>query len=157
MSHPLTVLFATMTGNAEDCALRASKKLQDLGHATRMANMRDASPADLGAAKTVLILVSTWGAGEPPDDAIPYWEKVKKLPADALAGVRYAVFALGDANYSSFCGFGKECDEVFERLGAAQLLPRIDCDLDHDGRLDGWIEQIAAALDAGALSEPSRG
>lgn len=157
MSPALTILFATMTGNAEDCALRAAKKLQSLGYAPRVVNMRDASADELANAEAVLVVASTWGDGEPPDDAIPYWEKIRKLSPGALGRVRFAVLALGDRAYEQFCGFGRECDETFERLGAARFHPRLDCDMDHEDQLDGWIGNVAAALEAVSAGAPGCG
>lgn len=148
MIPPLTILFATTTGNAEDCAGRTAKKLEAAGHAPHLSNLRDYSPDKLRQCGIVLLIASTWGDGEPPDDAVPFWEALQNLSSGALIGVNFAVLALGDSSYEQFCGFGRQCDEAFERLGGQRLHPRLDCDNNHEELIDGWIDQISAKISA---------
>ena len=147
MSNPLTVLFATTTGNAEDCASRAAKKLRTVDHAPRLANMRDFPAEAISQPGTFMLVVSTWGDGEPPDDAIPFWENLQKLPEGSLANRRFAVLSLGNKAHEQFYGFARACDEVLPRLGGYRLSPCVDCGLNHEELLDDWIEQIVSTLD----------
>lgn len=143
----IKIYFATMTGNAEGCAIDLDRKLKEKGltsDSVNLANLSDASA--LAEAETALVLVSTWGDGEPPDDAIPFFDSLQALPAGALAGTRFAVFALGDSSYDVFCGFGKECDRLLEQLGAVRLLECECCDLDHEKRLPVWADRVGEAL-----------
>ncbi|MFT4177804.1 MAG: flavodoxin domain-containing protein [Luteolibacter sp.] len=143
----MLLLFATMTGNAEDAAKILSKKLNALGHATTVANIEKYSPEQLcDHDEPIGFVVSTWGEGEPPDEAIEFWEKLEKLGAEALRGVRYSVYALGDSFYDEFCGFGKNLDEELERKGATRIAPRADNDVDYEEFIEEWVENIHAAL-----------
>lgn len=146
MSLPLTILFATSTGNAEECATRAATKAATLGFKPELSNVRDYELSALKEASTLLLIASTWGEGEPPDDAIPFWDELQKLEEGSLARLRYGVFALGDTSYEHFCGFGQNCDRQLEKLGASRILPCKPCDLDYDDHVQGWFKEVFEAL-----------
>lgn len=152
MNNDLTVLFATTTGNAEECAQQAAKRLTHLGFQTKTVNMKKYSTDELVREGLLLIVVSTWGDGEPPDDALPFWEKVLKLRLASLAGIRYSVLALGDSSYERFCQFGREFDIHMEKLGAIPIASRVECDGDYQEPLETWLQQVQAALPAHAES-----
>jgi sulfite reductase alpha subunit-like flavoprotein len=146
MKTPVSILFGTMTGNAECCAIDLGRFLREKGFSPETENLAAFRAPSLAEKETALLVVSTWGEGEPPDDAIPFLESLRNLEPGALSGLRYAVFALGDSSYDVFCGFGKDCDQLLEKAGAVRLRECECCDLDHDERLPGWAGEIAAAL-----------
>ncbi len=146
MNPPVTILYATMTGNSEGCAVDLERLLTAQGFVCRTENLAHFSAAALVGESIALFLVSTWGDGEPPDDAIPLFYELCTLPAGALAGQRFAVFGLGDATYDDFCGFAKKCEAELERAGATRIFPVQLCDLDHDERLPAWGRALAAEL-----------
>ncbi|SDT87353.1 sulfite reductase (NADPH) flavoprotein alpha-component [Verrucomicrobium sp. GAS474] len=146
MSKEVTILFGTTTGNAEDCAKKTAEKAASLGFLPRLENMAGFTPEKLKAAGLVLIVTSTWGDGEPPDDAIPFWDKMAFLTPGSLNGVGYGVLALGDSSYEQFCGFGRIFDEKMERLGATRLCDRIECDVDYSEPLEVWLERLPYIL-----------
>jgi sulfite reductase (NADPH) flavoprotein alpha-component len=143
----MLILFATMTGNAEDAAEIIAKKLRKAGHVVKVANIEKFSPADLPArGEPVLFTASTWGEGEPPDEALDFWEALEKLPSGSLDGLEFAVYALGDSSYDEFCGFGRKLDETLEAKGGIRIASRAECDCDHEEFVDVWTEQVHAAL-----------
>jgi sulfite reductase alpha subunit-like flavoprotein len=143
----MLILFATMTGNAEDAAEQIAKRLKKAGHQTTVANIERHSPASLAARnEPILFAVSTWGDGEPPDEALDFWNDLQKLPAGALEGVCYSVYALGDSSYDEFCGFGRRLDDELERKGAIRIAARAECDCDHEEFLEEWSNDVHAAL-----------
>jgi sulfite reductase alpha subunit-like flavoprotein len=146
MKPSISILFGTMTGNAECCAIDLSRHLQQKGFSCQSENLVRCQAASLAEKEVVLLLVSTWGEGEPPDDAIPFFESLQKLQRGTLSGVRYAVFALGDSSYDVFCGFGKNCDQLLEEAGAVRLRECECCDLDQDERLPIWAEEISTII-----------
>jgi sulfite reductase alpha subunit-like flavoprotein len=144
----MLILFATMTGNAEDAAEMIAKRLKKAGHdKISIANIERHSPAQLAERnEPVLFVVSTWGDGEPPDEAVNFWNDLQKLKPGALDGVCYSVYALGDSSYDEFCGFGRRLDEELERKGAIRVAARAECDCDHEEFLEEWSNDVHAAL-----------
>lgn len=143
----MLVLFATMTGNAEDAAEIIAKRLKKQGHEVAVANIERHSPASLpGRGEPVLFIVSTWGDGEPPDEAIEFWEQLQALQPGSLEGLLYAVYALGDSSYDEFCGFGRKLDDELERKGAIRIAARAECDCDHEEFIEEWSNDVHAAL-----------
>jgi sulfite reductase (NADPH) flavoprotein alpha-component len=146
MSQPIHILYATMTGNAEYCAAAAEKAVRALGFVPQVHNVTDIVPAELARDRWLLICVSTYGEGDPPPDAESFFDRVKDLADGTLAGVGYALLALGDTNYDDFCGFGKKLDFELQRLGAHAFIDRIDADVDYDPGMVRWIDEICAVL-----------
>lgn len=148
MNNDLLILYGSMTGNAEDCAKRTAKKAAELGVPHRLINMNDFNAADLVHETTVFVLVSTWGDGEPPDDALSFYAKLEKVEPGSLCELTYAVFGLGDSNYEIFCGCGKRTEQLFQVGGAKALVERVDADVDFEEPFTHWTEKVFAALPA---------
>ncbi len=143
----MLVLFATMTGNAEDAAETIAKRLRKSGHEVSVANIEKHRPESLPARKEpVLFVVSTWGEGEPPDEALDFWAGLQGLGEEALSGMIYSVYALGDSSYDEFCGFGRLLDEELDKKGAIRIAARAECDCDHEEFIEDWTKDVHAAL-----------
>jgi len=141
----LTVLYGTESGNAESLADRTVKDAKKRGFQAVMKNMSEISPADLAKSSNLLVIVSTWGDGEPPETAMAFCKEF--MTADlALAGVRFSVCALGDTSYEKFCQTGKDLDERFEALGAVRVFARQDCDVDYEEAYTQWCDAALTAL-----------
>jgi sulfite reductase (NADPH) flavoprotein alpha-component len=142
----ITILYATMTGNAQTCAEDIATILTQHDLPSKVRDLADYPAAELANEDTVLLAVSTWGEGDPPDDAIPFADDLAEVEAGSLPNLRYAVFALGDTAYDEFCGFGFKCDQHLERSGATRLLDCENCDLDQDERLPAWAKRLIPLL-----------
>jgi sulfite reductase (NADPH) flavoprotein alpha-component len=142
----LTVLCATESGNSEALAAQAKQEAAKRGFAARVLDMADADINTLASAGTILAIVSTWGDGEPPQRAAPFFRALMADNAPALNGVNFAVLALGDSSYAQFCETGKQVDERFAALGAHRAAPRIDLDLDYDAPAKTWLTATLEAL-----------
>jgi sulfite reductase (NADPH) flavoprotein alpha-component len=153
---PLTILFATESGNAEALADIARRAASKLGFAARVLDMADAMPAQIAAAQNVLVIASTWGEGDPPQRAIDFHAALMAEDAPRLEGLRFAVLALGDRAYAKFCETGRLFDERFAALGATRVAERIDCDLDYEAPANAWIHGMLTTLQA-ELGEPEAG
>ncbi|MEM8587246.1 MAG: flavodoxin domain-containing protein [Pseudomonadota bacterium] len=148
----ITVFYATQTGNSEACAQWLVEDLKGRGHEVRIRNLLDVGADDLKNETCALFVVSSTGEGDPPDDAVEFYDGLQNLPSGALAGLHYAVFALGDIDYTLFCGFGNNCDYLLGQIGATQLREVEDCNLDQAERLPVWSEEISKTLRS--LSDP---
>ena len=153
---PLTILFATESGNAEALADAARKAAGKLGFAARVLDMADATPAQITGAQNLLVIASTWGEGDPPQRAIDFFAALMADDAPRLEGLRYAVLALGDRAYAKFCETGRVFDERFAALGATRVAERIECDLDYEAPAGTWIDATLGTLQA-ELGEPEAG
>jgi sulfite reductase (NADPH) flavoprotein alpha-component len=148
---PLTILFGSQTGTAEQLAKRLGAKSKEKGFAPRLLEANALSISELAKTERLLFVTSTWGDGEPPDNANALFAALHAAEAPQLPNLAYAVLALGDKNYSDFCGAGKKFDERLAALGAKRVCPRVDCDTDYETAAAEWM---ATAL-AGLPSEPS--
>ena len=143
---PLTILFGSQTGTSEAIAKKAAKAAGKRGFATTVADMGTFDVGKLPAAKNVLIITSTYGDGEPPDNAKAMHAALTSGKVPSLQDLRFSVCALGDTNYTHFCKCGREFDALLEKCGATRATARVDCDLDYEAAVGNWLEAVLSAL-----------
>ena len=139
-AKPLHILYGTQTGNAEAVAEEAAAMATAKGWSPQIAELDAIDMEILAAMEDVLVIVSTYGEGEMPDNAHIFWDAVTAADAPRLENMRYGVFALGDSSYDEFCQAGKLIDTRFEQLGAVRMAERIDADLDYEDHVDAWLD-----------------
>ena len=142
----LTILFASQTGNAKGVAKQLEQSAKAAGITVNLKNVSDYKAKTLKSETHLLIVTSTNGEGEPPDDAIEFHEFLLGKKAPKLPNLSYSVLSLGDSSYEFFCQTGKDFDERLKELGAKQVAPRLDCDLDYDSETLSWTESIVETL-----------
>ncbi|MBC8001188.1 MAG: sulfite reductase subunit alpha [Opitutaceae bacterium] len=143
---PLLVLFGSQTGTAEKLAKRIAKESRPCGCEARVVDAAAHATVDWSKETNLLIVTSTYGDGEMPDNAQEFWNWLQTDAASALARMNFSVLALGDTNYSEFCAAGRKIDERLEQLGARRIHPRVDCDVDYEALATAWINGALAAL-----------
>lgn len=151
----VTILFGSQTGNAQNLAKKAGKTLEERGFQVNVSAMSDFKPNNLKKVKNLLIVVSTHGEGDPPDNALTFHEFIHGKRAPKLEDFRYSVLALGDSSYEFFCQTGKDFDKRLEEIGGTRITPRVDCDLDFEEPAAVWAEAVLAGLSDGESSSPS--
>jgi sulfite reductase (NADPH) flavoprotein alpha-component len=150
---PLTILYGSQTGSAEGLAKRAAKEAGKRNFAATIVDMAQTDPAKLAAEKNVLVITSTYGDGEPPDNAKALHTALAAASGTTLSNLRFSVCALGDTNYTQFCKCGADFDAFLAKLGGQRVSPRVDCDLDYEEKFAGWLDGALAALSVGACSQ----
>ena len=144
----LNILFGSQSGNSEDIASKIGKKSATYGLDATVHDMDGFDFASLPGMSRVLIVCSTWGEGEQPDNAEDLWITANAEGAPSLAKTHFSVCALGDTSYEFFCESGKEWDKRFEELGGTRLVNRVDCDVDYEGPAATWSEAALAHMAA---------
>ncbi|MFT8862246.1 MAG: bifunctional nitrate reductase/sulfite reductase flavoprotein subunit alpha [Acetobacter fabarum] len=142
----IRVWWASQTGRAEALAATVAVWLREAGYAVELACLDHCKDADLGQGKAIFV-VSTFGDGDPPDCATPFWDTLRARK-EALTGLSCAVLALGDSSYASFCGFGCALDGRLRELGACMIMDRVDCEPDFEDTVEVWRGQLLAVLDS---------
>ncbi|MFJ3896277.1 sulfite reductase flavoprotein subunit alpha [Streptomyces sp. NPDC090083] len=142
------VLFGTQTGNAEFLADELVAAARTHGLTGRASALDAVTPDRLATMTHVLVVTSTYGEGELPDNAGLFWEALQSDTAPRLDGVRYAVLGLGDRGYDDFCQAAKLIDTRLEQLGAARLHERVDCDVDFEDPAAEWTQAVLGRLAA---------
>ncbi len=151
----LTVLYGSQSGNGARLARRLAELAQARGLSVTLSSTADYKPARLRDERTLALIVSTHGEGEPPDSARELHEYLHGRKAPRLEALRYSVLALGDSSYQFYCQTGKDFDAALEKQGAQRLLTRVDCDVDYDDAAAAWIDQLLGALDNTPGGRPS--
>lgn len=153
---PLRILYGTQTGNAEIVAGDAAAAAKAQGFDVTVSGLDEIALDEFAGLRYVLIVTSTYGEGEMPDNAELFWDALSSAVAPRLEGVSYGVLALGDTSYDGFCQAGKLIDTRLEQLGASRVVGRTDCDVDYEAQAAEWVQGAVASLVtlAGASGSP---
>jgi sulfite reductase (NADPH) flavoprotein alpha-component len=152
---PLSILFGSQTGNAEGLAKRIAKEAGKRGFAATVHDLAKYPTAQLASEERLLIVTSTFGDGEPPDNAKAFWGFLSDAAGPRLPKTRFSICAIGDSNYPKFCGFGKDLDLRFESLGAQRICARADCDLEFEEPFAKWLNEALSKLGDAATAQSS--
>ncbi|MDB9741940.1 flavodoxin domain-containing protein [Akkermansiaceae bacterium] len=150
---PVTIITGSQTGTAEGLAKKFSKKAKSSGIDPTIVSAADYDFSKLPTEKHVLIVTSTYGDGEPPDNMLGFYNAIHAEDAPSLAEVNYSILSIGDSSYPDFCQCGTDLDKKFLELGATAVAPRVDCDLELDEDFAAWTDSVLTVL--GSVSTDS--
>ncbi|HHF2883163.1 TPA: assimilatory sulfite reductase (NADPH) flavoprotein subunit [Vibrio diabolicus] len=134
----LSIIFASQTGNAKGVAEALEQEAKAEGIAVELFDASDYKGKNLAKETHVIIVASTNGEGEAPDNAIELHEFLQSKKAPKLSNLQYGVIALGDSSYEFFCQTGKDFDAYLSKLGATPFIDRLDCDVDYEAPAAEW-------------------
>jgi len=158
----INILYGSQTGNAESVANDAATVAKAHGLKPVVKSMDEIEADALTTMEYLLIVTSTYGEGEMPDNAQMLWDAVAADTMPKLPDMKFSVLALGDTSYDLFCQAGKDWDERLEKLGATRIYERADCDVDFEEPAKTWITEVIPHLaDGGSTvavvdTEPSK-
>lgn len=142
----VTVLYGTDTGNSQGLAENMGKQLEEDDFVVMVSSLEDFKPKNLKQLKNLLIVTSTDGEGDPPDNAISFHDFLHGPKAPKLEDLRFSVLSLGDSSYEFFCQTGIDFDKRLEELGGERIYQRVDCDLDFEEPAKEWFSAVLAIL-----------
>ncbi|MEG0338078.1 NADPH-dependent assimilatory sulfite reductase flavoprotein subunit [Hafnia sp.] len=142
----ITVISASQTGNARRVSEQLRDDLTAAGLSVTLVNAGDYKFKQIAQEKLLLVVASTQGEGEPPEEAVALHKYLFSKKAPQLTGTAFAVFGLGDTSYENFCQTGKDFDTRLGELGAERLLDRADVDVDFKAAAEAWRNQVVEVL-----------
>jgi sulfite reductase (NADPH) flavoprotein alpha-component len=142
----VTVVYGSQSGNAERLSRNATKALDEQGFRPERHDLADFDLEQLEEAQVLLMLCSTHGEGDMPDNADLFWQELAGDAAPDLDHLHYSVLALGDSSYLDFCQAGKDFDHRLDELGAERFVDRVDCDVDYEEPFEDWLDEVVAGL-----------
>lgn len=148
----VTVLSGSQTGNAKSVADQLAERLKTEGVDVVRTQLKDYKAKNIADEKLVLLVTSTQGEGEAPEEGVVLLKLLNGKKAPKLPQLQFAVLGLGDSSYPNFCQAGKDFDQRFAQLGANRLLDVALADLDFNATAEKWIEDVVAVVKEKAAS-----
>ena len=142
----LTILYGSQTGNSKGVANSYKASALEQGYKANVVSMSDYKPRQLKNETHLVVIVSTHGEGDAPDDAVELYEFLASKKAPKLPNLKFAVVGLGDTSYEFFCQTGKDFESRLLALGATALVERLDCDVDYESVIADWTVSLNAKL-----------
>ncbi|MCS2169342.1 NADPH-dependent assimilatory sulfite reductase flavoprotein subunit [Scandinavium sp. TWS1a] len=149
----ITLISASQTGNARRVAEQLRDDLLAAKLNVKLVNAGDYKFKQIAQEKLLVVVTSTQGEGEPPEEAVALHKFLFSKKAPKLNGTAFAVFGLGDTSYEFFCQSGKDVDSKLAELGGERLLDRVDTDVEYQPAAAEWRERIVEVLKARAPKE----
>lgn len=144
----ITLISASQTGNARRVSEQLRDQLLAADLKVNLVNARDYKFKQIAQEKLLIIITSTQGEGEAPEEAVALHKYLFSKKAPRLEGSAFAVFSLGDSSYEFFCKAGKEFDTRLAELGAERLLDRVDADVEYQPAAKNWCDNLVTRLKA---------
>ncbi|MGB7999309.1 MAG: assimilatory sulfite reductase (NADPH) flavoprotein subunit [Anaerobacillus sp.] len=145
-TREITILYGSHTGNCQSLAESFFQRLESEEYHVTLSSLDDFKPKAIKKVQDLLLITSTHGDGDPPDNALSFYDFLQSSRAPELEGLRFSVLSLGDSSYEFFCQTGKDFDNRLEELGGTRIYPRVDCDLDFDELAEEWFDGVTNLL-----------
>jgi len=151
----ITLISASQTGNARRVAEALRDDLLAAKLNVNLVNAGDYKFKQIASEKLLVIVASTQGEGEAPEEAVALHKFLFSKKAPKLNDTAFAVLGLGDTSYEFFCQAGKDFDSKLAELGGERLLDRVDADVEFQTAAAEWRARLVDVLKARAPAAPS--
>ncbi|EBJ4597890.1 NADPH-dependent assimilatory sulfite reductase flavoprotein subunit [Salmonella enterica] len=153
----ITLISASQTSNARRVAEALRDDLLAANLNVTLVNAGDYKFKQIASEKLLVIVTSTQGEGEPPEEAVALHKFLFSKKAPKLTDTAFAVFGLGDTSYEFFCQSGKDFDSILAELGGERLLDRVDADVEYQAAASEWRARVVDVLKSRApVAAPSQ-
>ncbi|WP_407731505.1 NADPH-dependent assimilatory sulfite reductase flavoprotein subunit [Pseudocitrobacter faecalis] len=142
----IALISASQTGNARRVAEALRDDLLAAKLNVNLVNAGDYKFKQIASEKLLVIVASTQGEGEPPEEAVALHKFLFSKKAPKLDGTAFAVLGLGDTSYEFFCQAGKDFDSKLAELGGERLLDRVDADVEYQAAASEWRARVVETL-----------
>ncbi|ECC1660611.1 NADPH-dependent assimilatory sulfite reductase flavoprotein subunit [Salmonella enterica subsp. salamae] len=142
----ITLISASQTGNARRVAEALRDDLLAANLNVTLVNAGDYKFKQIASEKLLVMVTSTQGEGEPPEEAVALHKFLFSKKAPTLNDTAFAVFSLGDTSYEFFCQAGKDFDNKLAELGGERLLERVDADVEYQTAAAQWRARVVDVL-----------
>lgn len=142
----IKILFGSQSGNAQNLANVIGESLENEGFSTQVLDMGELDPENIHDMNYLMVVTSTYGDGEPPDNASEWMSYLKFSDSLDLSHIKFAVLGLGDNYYPHFCQCGKDFDYYLSKHGGQSLIRRLDCDLYYEEQYPEWLSELIKVL-----------
>ncbi len=142
LAERLTIVYGSQTGNAKRIAEQLARRGEAAGLRLRLLRADAYPQRELAQERQLLLVISTQGDGEPPDDARGLFEFISGKRAPKLPALRFAVLGLGDSSYPQFCTIGRQLDARLAELGATRFSAFGEADVEIEAVAAPWTEQV---------------
>ena len=139
---PLSIIYGSQSGNAEMIALDLAKTASEYDLLGKVENMNEVDLQKLSQSERILVITSTFGEGDMPDNAEDLWQAISADDAPRFDNSYFSVLALGDRSYETFCQAGNLWRQRLLELGAMQVSDLVECDVDYVDKADQWVETV---------------
>lgn len=139
---PLTILYGSQTGNSEALTKDVRNFARNRGFSPEVSSLDQFDTDQLQSIELLLIICSTFGEGDPPDNAKSFMARIMESDMPELSNLKFSVCGLGDQSYTFFCKAGTDIDERLAQLGATRLADCAKCDVDYDDTFSAWKENV---------------
>lgn len=137
------IAYGSESGNAEKLAQQLAQQPFLNHYSTSLSTLNETDLTTFNPNSLLLVLTSSFGDGEPPENADEFAEKLENLTA---CNVKYAIFGLGDITYDKFCGYSKQLDSLLQAKQAQAIIERVDADLNYQEIFKQWLPLVEQAL-----------
>ncbi|KRE90595.1 NADP oxidoreductase [Frateuria sp. Soil773] len=157
----LTIVYGSQTGNAKRIAEQLARRGEAAGLPLRLLRADAYPQRELAQERHLVVVISTQGDGEPPDDARGLFDFIAGKRAPRLPSLQFAVLGLGDSSYPQFCTIGRQLDARLAELGGSRFADFGEADVEIEPVSEPWteraLEQARELLkQAGQPAQPAR-
>ncbi len=151
-ARTIHIIYGTQTGTSESLAHDAATLAKTHGLSPKVYGMDEIDLDTLTSFEYLVVITSTYGDGEMPDNAEMLWQSICQDSTPRLENMKYSVLALGDSSYDKFCQAGIDWDNRLAELGATRIEQRVDCDVDYEDAAESWLNSVIPLMSEGSTT-----